>query len=284
MTDPSAMPPGSQGALPPGPLSPEEALARDAVRALPPVAPDPAFRARLKDDFAGVPVAARRPGRARAGRALAWATFAAVLVAGVVAVAVINPGERWQVATTQDATGNVLVDGDPVPVSDVASLGDLLHPGAEIEWRGQGDLELLSAGQVALAIMPGTVMTLPEPPRRLFARTTRGTVVEGEIRLTTGPGMRGAGLVFTTPEAEVSISGTTLAVIREPTGTCVCVYEGHVRIRAGGHDMGAIPPGLRQLVFNDGRTPERSEIRPMEKTKLGMMRDAMRPVLEPGKR
>ncbi|MGH7726111.1 MAG: hypothetical protein ACREOU_11860 [Candidatus Eiseniibacteriota bacterium] len=280
------------------PLSPADALAQEAVRRLPPVAADPAFRAQLREQFArgsiadaiseptrasasrAASVPTRRPGLPRVRPALALSAFAAVLLGFVLVVSVLNPGERWRVAATQDATGNVLVDGDPVPASDFASLGDALLPGSEIEWRGEGNLELLSSGQVALVVLSGTVMTLPEAPRRMFARTTRGEVTEGEIRITTGPALRGGGLMIATPEAEVMIHGTTLAVIREPMGTCVCVYEGSVRVKAGEHDMGEVPAGHRQVVFRDGREPERAEIRPIENEKLGTMRETMRPMLE----
>jgi len=57
------------------------------------------------------------------------------------------------------------------------------------------------------------------------------------------------------------------------------VFEGEVRVTAGAHDMGMVPAGHRQVVFADGRTPERAEIRPNENVELGRMRETMRPML-----
>ena len=97
---------------------------------------------------------------------------------------VFNPGPQWRVADTQQASGNVLFDGDPIPAVDVEAMNDLLLGGTVIEWRGFGDLELVSAGQAVLAIAPETVVTLPAPPPRWFARTTRARLAawwDGEI-------------------------------------------------------------------------------------------------------
>jgi ferric-dicitrate binding protein FerR (iron transport regulator) len=91
----------------------------------------------------------------------------------------------------------------------------------------------------------------------------------GEIRIATGPDFRGARLTIATPEARVEVTGTTLAVIREPAGTCVCVMQGNVRVGAGSGAMERIEAGRRIYVFNDGRPPERAEMRPTEVAPLG---------------
>jgi len=246
----------------------------------------------LRDEFIrgafgedAVPAPAARPTAVRRPAARAWSrglaalgAAAAVLVVGLAAWS-LNPGPRWRPVGNADVDGNVMIDGEPVPAGDLASLEDALAPGATLEWRGHGDLALVSQGQLALAIAPGTRMTLPEPPPRWFGRTTHGRVEEGEIRLTSGPGFHGARVSITTPQATVAMIGTTLAVICEPMGTCVCVFEGEVRVTAGAHDMGMVPAGHRQVVFADGRTPERAEIRPNENVELGRMRETMRPML-----
>lgn len=276
-------------------LTPEENAdarrAEDTLRALPPAAPAPAFRARLREAFASgtiddapgdaPPVAARRPG-GRAERfplALAGAVAAVLVVAGAWA---FNPGPRWRVAEIQHAHGNVIVNDDAIPADDTESLDEVLVPGATIEWDGDGDLELLSRGRLALGIAPGTHMTLPAPPPRWFFRHSAGRVETGTVRLTSGPRFHGARVTIATPEATVEMTGTTLAVIHEPMGTCVCVLEGSVRVRAGAHDMGMVPAGQRQVVFANGQPAVRADMRPTERVALGAMREAMRAELGKG--
>ena len=261
--------------------------AQDALSALPRAEPDAAFRARQKAAFVSPaaeerPVAARRPdgrGMRRAFRALA-AAAAVLLAAGVTAV--LNAGPRWRVAGVQAAHGNVMVNDEPVPAGDVASLNALLAPGAVIEWNGNGDLELISKGQMALGIAPGTKMTLPAPPPRWFARSSRGALETVTIRLASGPDFHGARVTITTPEATVEMTGTMLAVIHEPMGTCVCVFEGAVRVLKGAQDLGMVPAGQRQVVFADGSAPVRAEMRPTERARLGTMKEEIRAELERG--
>jgi len=277
----------------------DETRGLQAARALPMASADPAFRARLGAAFASGaidpehaaaeaapgarPVHARRPGSRFSRRLVALTAAVALVLVGAAAWA-FNPGPRWQVAEGQRAHGNVLIDGEPVPADDIASVDDALLPGSTIEWNGDGDLELVSRGQLALAIVPGTRMSLPAPPPRWFARASGGRVDSGEIRLTSGARFHGARLTIATPQASVTMTGTTLAVIQEPMGTCVCVLEGSVHVTAGTQDMGMVPGGQRQVVYADGRAPERAEMRPVERVKLGEMRTAMAPVLEKPRR
>jgi len=215
----------------------------------------------------------------RAFFALAGAA-AALLAIGVTTV--MNAGPRWKVAGAQAAHGNVMINDEPVPADDVASLNEALVPGAVIEWNGNGDLELVSTRELALGIAPGTKMTLPAPPPRWFARTSRGAIETGTIRLASGKRFHGARVTIATPEATVEMTGTMLSVIHEPMGTCVCVFEGAVRVMAGTHDMGMVPAGQRQVVFADGSAPIRAEMRPTERAKLGEMKEGLRAELERG--
>lgn len=266
-----------------------ERRASDALAALPRAEPDPSYRARQKEAFVAggyasepVPVAARRPGPRAMRRAFFALAGAAAVLLAIGVTTVMNAGPRWKVAAVQAAHGNVLVNDEPIPADDVASLNEALAPGAVIEWNGNGDLELVSPGQLALGIAPGTKMTLPAPPPRWFARTSRGTIETGTLRLASGRRFHGARVTIGTPEATVEMTGTMLAVIHEPMGTCVCVFEGSVRVLAGTHDMGMVPAGQRQVVFADGSEPVRAEMRPTERVKLGAMKEGVRAELERG--
>lgn len=171
----------------------------------------------------GLPELHYKADAARARRLLlvagATVAVAAVLVAFGFA---LNPGPRWKIAATQDAEGNVLLDDDPVPAADVEALADLLQPGTWIEWRGHGDLELVSGGAVALAIAPGTLVTLPSPPPRYFARAARCTLAEGTLRIVPGPAFRGATLTIETPARSFTTGGDRpIAIVHDAAGTRV---------------------------------------------------------------
>ncbi len=118
-----------------------------------------------------------------------------------------NPGPQWRVADTQQADGTVLFDGDPVPAADDEAMNVLLVPGMALEWRGHGDLELVSPGNAVLAIAPGTALTLPAPPPRWFARASTCRLAEGTLRFVPGPAFRGARLVVETPARSFTAAG-----------------------------------------------------------------------------
>lgn len=247
-----------------GPTTPEEARARDALRALPRPAADPAFRARLRADFVSGRIG-QRVTLALPQRRAIWAWVLGPVVAVFVAVAVpsANHGPAWRVATIE-GSGMVVVDQRPVPAQRADDLRRALHPGARLSTVGPVTLELVSERSLMLQIASGTDLTLPEPPPRWFGRVTRAAVTSGEIRITSGPAFRGARLTVTTPEAHVEVTGTTLAVICEPAGTCVCVLEGAVMMGPSGGTMEPVPEGRRMFVFRDGRDPEHAGMRDTE--------------------
>lgn len=135
-----------------------------------------------------------------------WIAVATALAVAALAWAT-NPGPQWRVADTQQADGNVLFDDDPIPAVDVEAMGEQLVPGVVLEWRGTGDLELISPGCAVLAIAPGTVVTLPAPPPRWFARASTCRLSEGTLRFVPGPRFRGARLVIETPSRAFTAAG-----------------------------------------------------------------------------
>jgi hypothetical protein len=146
-----------------------------------------------------------------------------------------NPGPTWQVAPTQSADGNVMVDEEPIPAGDHASLTEQLRPGVVVEYMGFGDLRFVAPGAYALEVTPGTRLVLPDTPPRWFGRGgLAGRVDEGCVRLTTGAGFGGVRLTFVTPDGEVECRGGTLAVSRDSSGTRVEVLEGEARVHAAG--------------------------------------------------
>jgi len=267
----------------PDPVTPEVARAREALRGLTPPRADPAFRERLKRDFV-----TGRIGEHRAlempvtwHRRLAWRLALAPAAVTVLAVAAWNAdrGPGWTVMGIQ-GEGAAIVDGAPVPLASRDELGRRLRPGVRLAVPSGAEVELASTSGLVVQVTAGTEFTLPATPGRWLHRRVTGALRHGEVRVTTGRAFAGALLRLDTPEAQVEVTGTTLAVICEPAGTCVCVYDGVVRVGPRGVAMDSVPHGRRRFVFNDGRPPESAEIRPIENAKLGMFRNSRREWLE----
>jgi hypothetical protein len=266
-------------------LTPGEMRARDTVRGLEQPRADAAFRERLKRDFVSGHIGERCVIELPLTwhQRLAWRLALAPVAVAALAVAVVlaNRGSGWTVlATTGD--GVAVVDQTPVPVGHGEELARRLYAGARLTVPAGAEIELASAAGLVVQVTGGTEFTLPASPGRWFGRRVAGAVRHGEIRLTTGAAFHGARLRVDTPEATVEVTGTTLAVICEPVGTCVCVYDGEVRVGARGAAAESVPSGRRQFVYNDGRPPELADIRPMENQQLGRFRDRRRAWLEGG--
>ena len=157
---------------------------------------------------------------ARARGLTPWITLAVALLAGGVLWAT-NPGPQWRVAETQRADGNVLFDDDPVPATDAEAMDALLMAGTTIEWQGHGDLEVISPGHALLAVAPGTVLTLPAPPPRWFARASACSLSRGTLRFVPGPRFRGARLTFVTPARAFTAGGNAAFEIAHDPVTVV---------------------------------------------------------------
>ncbi|HKO21765.1 MAG TPA: FecR domain-containing protein, partial [Candidatus Eisenbacteria bacterium] len=216
------------------------------------------------------------------------------ILAAAAAIAVVvgilgNRGPEWRVLHVV-GTGFVQADGEAIPVERIDQLAERLHPGVELMIPETASLEIAAGSDLAMAILPGTRLTIPPAPPRWFPRRSEFYARGGEVRLTTGPTFHGARLDVHTADAMVRVTGTTLAVIMEPTGTCVCVLEGEVMVGArgesagpqgaGGDAMMPITSGQRAYVFRDGRTPERADIRPTELVELAKFRALRYELLE----
>jgi len=272
-------------------LTPAERRARDAVRALPRPEADAAFRARLQREFVSGGIAsparegagARRPVRAETGRGpsrpwtgwaapLTWAAAAVIVVASVIG---LNRGARWQVSGVR-GTGIAIVDRRPIPLEHLDQLSLALHAGAGVEVPVGADVELALPGELMMEATSGTKLVLPGAPGHWFGRRTAGRIMsEGELRITTGPSFHGARLELETPEARIQVTGTTLAVICEPQGTCVCVLEGKVQVGPRTGAMAEVTGGRRRYLFKDGRAPEMADMRRPERGPLGELREQL---------
>jgi len=265
-------------------LTPEEQRASQAVRALSTPPAGAAYRARLKREFeSGVLEAPVRPVRAPLPLwrrpALAWVALPAAAAALLIVVGALNRGPSWELIASR-GQGEAAVDGVPVPLARADELRRRLHHGVRMRLPENGEIEIALPGQMAFQVAAGTDVTLPAAVGRWFGRSAHANVAHGELRITTGAAFHGARLAVETPEAMVEVTGTTLAVICEPTGTCVCVLEGRVRVAAQAEGAGVmVSEGRRRYVWNDARPPESAEIRPNELKSLREFREQRRAMM-----
>ncbi len=279
-------------------LTEEEDRARRVLLDAPPPRADAAFRERLRDAFVSgaIEVSGTREARGRArrktspirlaprSRAPVWiAASLAAAAALTIVIGTLNQGQKWMVTGVR-GEGMVAVDGETVSLSDRAALNRLIVPGAEVKIPDGVEVDLVSDGVLALQLSRRTDLTIPPPPTRWINRRSEIHVRYGDIRMTTGPKFHGTRLNVVTPEAAVEVIGTTLAVIVQTNGTCVCVLEGTAQVgrmaENGASDMQPVHGGHLRFVWKEDRPPSSDHMRDMERVKLAEFRDAQRPWLE----
>jgi ferric-dicitrate binding protein FerR (iron transport regulator) len=260
--------------------SAEEERGRRALETLESPPADPRFRAALKRAFVAGEIAPARefverpaPSRTRMPSwwrppVLTWAAPAFTMAALAIGMVIADRGPQWEVMVAS-GTGIVIVDDHPVSMNHGDELRRRVHAGARVRVPEDGSLELMSRGNLGLHLEPGADVTIPAVPGRWFARAVEGQIRSGVMRITSLDHFHGARLTILSPEARVQVTGTTLSVIREPQGTCICVLEGTVQVGPRDGAMVSVPHGERRFIFNDGRAPESAEMRPTEVAPLG---------------
>lgn len=232
---------------------PGEVAARDAVRALSREHPDDAFRARLRHEFVSGRIGRRRglapgPWFARPGVLIPFA--AGVLLALVTQA---NRGPDWRVVAA-NGEGRVWVGERTFAPGETLMLSRALRRGGRVRVEGAMTLDVVAPGVAAVAIAPGTDVTLSAAANRLWSRAMSARVERGDAYFTTGAAFRGAVLDVATAEVNVRAVGTAFAVLRHAEGSCVCVMEGHVHVGLAGSPeaaMSDVPAGMRRVVGSD---------------------------------
>ena len=206
-------------------LTPEEERVRKAVQSLPPPQSHPAFRNRLRREFATGKFEPHP--RTVIPRATAWFTWrwaaAATAILLVIAFAFVNQGPDWRVMTAE-GTGRAIVNGEPL--SDARDLERALRRGGQVNVPEGSQLTLLLPGTLLVQVAPGSEVTLAAPSGRWIGKTMKASVIRGEARLMTGPGFSGRVMTIETPVGTTVLTGTLVSVVTDGTFTCVCVAEG----------------------------------------------------------
>ncbi|HET9232688.1 MAG TPA: FecR domain-containing protein [Candidatus Eisenbacteria bacterium] len=235
-------------------LTPEEERVRNAVQALPPPAAHPAFRNRLRREFATGKFEPRS--RPVIPRATAWFTWrwaaAATAILLVIGFAFVNQGPDWRVMTVE-GTGNVIVNGTTLALSDQRGMERALRRGGRVSVPEGSQLTLLSPKTVLVQVAPQSEVTLPVPSGRWFRRTMKASVTRGEARLMTGADFHGRVMTIDTPAGTTILTGTLVSVVTDGTFTCVCVAEGTAQAGKSPTSMEFVPRDMRKVMFADKR-------------------------------
>lgn len=255
-------------------LTAEERRARDAVRALPDAArgPNADYRARVRERFlagtlastvAEVPdgdaamLEATIAPEAATGRVIDGPWFArpsrwlplAAAAALVFALGLANRGPAWQV-TGATGQGTIRVGGREVPSDAPWAIAQLASRGGRVQLPETVTLDLVAPGHLAVHLAAGSDVQLSGSPNRWIARRSEIRIQQGEVYVSTGRAFRGATLAVVTPEARAEVLGTSFAVMRFPSGTCVCVMEGRVRVESMfDHSTADVEPGQRRFAY-----------------------------------
>lgn len=258
--------------------TPVTGFAEEAVRSLGSVRARPSFKAALRADFAAGELKPPLRVVRREPAAGAW-RGAILLFAGAAAAAFVvlrlNAGPDWQVRHVQGA-GSVLIAGRKFEADKPAAYAALLRPGSRVQLTGGTSLQVAAADNLIVEIAPGSDFTLPRAPGRWWDRQALASIRGGEVRITTGRGFRGAALMVLSPDTHVMVTGTTLAVICDDGGTCVCVCEGEVKVGRVLESMVSVPGGHLRYTPRDGSEPHSADMRPSEKVALSELRDKAR--------
>lgn len=256
---------------PTAPRNPDEERARAVLAALRthPQRPSAALRADARKSLLGLS-GARRNKLALRWRALALA--AATLAIALVGWHLLRETTPWSVLAGT-GSGEIQIDGTRFAVADRPRWSALVRPGAIVSTGPGVELELTCGDAILLVITEKTAVTVPDEPGRYVGRTSTLRLDRGEIRATTGPGFPGMEFRVEAKEASAAMTGTTIAVIRNDQGTCLCVLEGSAALAVPNAEPVPVTPAQRRLVFGDGAPPRTEAILDMERMKLQMLRD-----------
>lgn len=199
-----------------------------------------------------------------------WAGLLMAAALGVLAIVWIGftPDQEWVVLDT------VNPDGISAPTAATA-VGSPLAAGL-VTTGPESELEVQLGDQLRFRMVPGTALDLPRPPGRWFGRSRRLTMTAGEIYGTSGGQRLAFGMIFATEELQATLTGTTFAVFRTDTTSCVCLWTGGITVTplVGPTEAINLQPEQRVWVYKDGRAPELLPLSDREVMKLQMIHDA----------
>jgi hypothetical protein len=180
-----------------------------------------------------------------------WMWMIPALVAAAAVFVIINrPATLRMIAVT--GSGRPVIDGKIAPGPGEEAIGRRIRPGMHLQMPDSLSVDLLARDVVMIEVTPGTRVTVPQAPDRLFNRASACSLLAGEIRVKTGSRFHGVSLRVYTPDGVAVITGTLLSVQTDRNGTCVCVQEGTAHVGVTERDLRAVQPGYREAIARGG--------------------------------
>ncbi len=249
------------------------AFARGQIRS--PFGPEP--RPRPQDELAAPRVGALRRRFVRPHILIPAAAAAALILALIWMGPEVEA--QWRLAGVA-GSGSVLVDGEPASRDELARDERLLRAGRRIALAGDAQIDLVLGDLLVLQGAPGAEFEIPRFSRSRSGVTIEGAVAQSEVRFMTGAAFVGSRLVISGTASVAEVTGTTFAVICAPDTTCICVFEGSVRMLDADGGSGVVAAGTRRIAYrNAALAPVVEPISAMESMKLSMMKDAATEIL-----
>jgi len=222
------------------------------------------FRRHARLAFLSAVATAAPPLRTRRSfRRLVWVAAAAAILA---VTFLLPQPERWRA----QLDGRLSFDGTDYLPGDEARLGAALEqPGTLETGVARARLELGDA--FAVELLPNSSLAVPQLPSLDGVEPVAFELARGETYLRTSASYPGNPIVVRTALADVSLHGTTVGVLVDEQGTCVCVAEGTARVTStrlanGFQDVGA-RSSLR--VYSEAGVDPRTEAFPADDSGAG---------------
>ena len=233
------------------PSEPEDGFAAWlAARALVPQPSPPARRRAQLAFLSEVASVQAPPPPSRGYRAIVWLAAAAAIV--LVTFLVPEP-DRWRVVLD----GQLALDEETFGPGEEDRLAAELESSGWIESQAER-VRFTLAGALELELAPGSSLHFPPLPELDGLRPLDFELARGEAYLRTLASYPGNPILVHTDGADVALSGTTVGILVDGAGTCVCVAEGTARVTSarGSEDVSS----LRTLrLGRDGsQEPERA--------------------------
>lgn len=225
-------------------------------------------RERARQAFMTGSVAVKqRPASQRSSRRMMAMLMAAVLGVAAIFWIGVQPDQEWVVLDVVNPAG-VSAGGQVIAVGTRLSAGEL-STGPESE------IEVQLGSSLRFRLLAGTTLSLPNAPGRWFNRSRQMPLTSGEIYGTSGGQKLGFDLVFGTAELEARLTGTTFAVFRTDSTSCVCLWAGSIEVTplVGPAELVNLAEKTRVWIYKDGREPAILPLSGMETMKLQMTED-----------
>ncbi|HEX6885727.1 MAG TPA: hypothetical protein VF530_20305 [Planctomycetota bacterium] len=191
-----------------------------------PSTPGPAARQRARLAFlSAVASATPAPPRSRTFRAGVWLAAAAAIV--LVTLFLPAP-DRWRVRLD----GVVVLEGEDFGPGHEDRLGVELEHSGWLETRA-GRTRLVLGEVLELELLPGTSLHVPPLVELDGMAPLDFELARGEAFVRTRGAYPGNPIRIRTGLAEVLLTGTTVGVLADEAGTCVCVADGRATVTSG---------------------------------------------------